>query len=365
VLPQDKDAPRPEDVALARTVVAMKSGMLLEPVGESNVGRLTVKGPSRKVARLANAMLEVYLARRQERYRAEGQRAFDALSGEMSQAEKELREIEGRRLAFSMENKLVFDFQKEALEVTKLTDLEADMTKARVKVADLQASIREAERQLASDPPRKSPASVRQAAQHKELELRAALILAKNRYREDSPEVQEIERNLKELGALIAEGSEKVEGPTSDGLTPLQQEAASKRNAWRAELAGLRAGLQVMEQQAAGLRERVSKVSGLQSEMRIIDRELAGAQEKYHVLFGKRAQAAASLQSIDGTTSSMRVVDYASAPERASWPRPLVLFPGALLVSLVLGVGAAVLRSHTPWGHSSAPDEAADTEEAA
>ena len=35
-------------------IVDLKSGIDIEPVGESNVGRITVKGPSRRVAAIAD-----------------------------------------------------------------------------------------------------------------------------------------------------------------------------------------------------------------------------------------------------------------------------------------------------------------------
>jgi hypothetical protein len=40
-------------------------------------------------------------------------------------------------------------------------------------------------------------------------------------------------------------------------------------------------------------------------------------------------------------------VDYAVTPGSKTWPKPKLLFPGALMLGLVLGVALAVVKSET------------------
>jgi uncharacterized protein involved in exopolysaccharide biosynthesis len=339
--------PSPEELILGRTVVDMRAGIALEPVAESNVGRLHVKGPSRRVAAIANAITDIYLQRRADRYHAEAQKAYDVLSDEVRRAADELSEIEDRRLAVAEGNTLAFDFQKESLEVQKLTDLEENIATTRTRLAAIDASLAELGEQLASDPPTRVPSTVREATRMKRLEVETALIEARLRYREDSPEVGAYKTALARLDAMINDGAQPQARITSDGLSSIQQELVTRRNALRAERVGAQAGLTVMETTAAALRSRLSSVPAKQAALRTVDREYALSQEKYKELLAKQAQAAVSVATARTTMSSMRVVEYAVPPADKAWPRLKILYPVSLLVALIVGLAVAVFKSYT------------------
>ncbi len=347
----DKDAPSQADLDFGRTVVDLSAGIDMSPVGESNVGKLKVKGPSRKVARIANTLMDVYLAGRIERHLAEAQSSYDTLKEEVAKSGKELKVLSDRRVVYSEKNSLFFDFQKENMEVAKLTDLEASIASSRMRIAAMEASLREVEKQLAKETPTRTTATVfeintvRESTKLKRVELQATLIAARDRYREDSPEVKEILGDLSKLDALIAESSEKVEKGTTEGLNMAREQLTSSRNGLRTELEGSRAGLAVMEETAVRMRSRLAAVPALQDALMALDRELAAATEKFKQLLVKQGQAAVSLATSRGTIQSVRVVEYATPPGEKTWPKSKYLYPSGLLVGLMLGVGAAVLRS--------------------
>ena len=347
-------APSAAELSLARTIVDLRSGVEVEPVAESNVGRLHVKGPSRKVATIANAIVDVYLKRRADRYHAEALRAYEVLTEEVGVAGDELAEVERRRLKVASGTTLAFDFQKEALEVQKLTDLEENIATTRTRIAAIDASLREIVQQLANDPPTRVPSSVREALKMKRMEAQTSLVEARLRYREDSPEVAIYKAALVELDSMINEAGQAPALVTSDGLSGAQQDLVIRRNALRAERVGAEAGLAIMERTGADFRSRLSSVPARQSALRSVDRDYALAQEKYKELLAKRAQAAVSLATARATMPSMRVVEYAVPPARKSWPRLGILYSAALLVALILGLAAAVVKSQLDgrvrWG---------------
>src|SRR5450432_3445082 len=61
---KDKDAPNPADLEFGRIVADLSTGVSIDPVADSNVGKLNVKGPSRRVAAIANTLMNVYLSER-------------------------------------------------------------------------------------------------------------------------------------------------------------------------------------------------------------------------------------------------------------------------------------------------------------
>jgi uncharacterized protein involved in exopolysaccharide biosynthesis len=340
------------EIERARTIVDLRAGISVDPVEESNVGRITIKGPSRKVSNIANTLVDAYLADRQDRYYQEAEKALNILDEEATKADDELKGIESQRLAFSIHNSLIMDLQKESLELSKVTDLESQIATTRSRIATLEANLKELDRQLSSEPKTKTTSTmyevnaIREAGKMKRFELQTTLIQVRNKYREDSPEVAEIKNALARLDEVIAESSEKVQKATTEGVNSIQQELVSRRNTAATELQGLRAGLVVMERTANTLNARMDTVPALQAQLRTLDREYALSQEKFKEILAKRAQAAVSLVTARTTMPSMRAVERAVVPIDKDWPKPKYLFPGAIAVGLIVGVIMAVFMSY-------------------
>jgi uncharacterized protein involved in exopolysaccharide biosynthesis len=350
--PREEDAPSEQDLEMGKIVNDMRAGISIEPIADSNVAKLKVKGPNRKVTRIANALLDVYLAHRNATHRDEAQRSLSILQAQVGAARDELRVLTDRRLAFLQENQLAFDLQKEGLEVVKLAELETNISTSRTRIASLEASLREVNRQLRREPAVRTTTkvyevnAVREATKMKRMELQTALIRARSHYREDSPDVQDILAELAKLDTLIAGASERVEKGTTEGLNSVQQQLASSRNALRSDLHGTRAALAVMERTAAQLRDRLAAVPAMQTTLRAVDRDIASASDKYQLLLGKQAQASVSLATTQAAMPSVRVVEYAVSPDQKWWPRLKILYPAAALLGLLLGWVAAIARSY-------------------
>jgi uncharacterized protein involved in exopolysaccharide biosynthesis len=349
----DPDAPTPDEIELGKTVTDMQSGIRIMPVADSNIGELTVKGPSRRVARMANTLLDLYLAQRAERQRSEAQRNVDALDKEVDVASKEAQRIATKRLDFLRANHLSFDLAKESQQLTKLVELEDGIAANHAKQASLEGSLQLVESQLAAEPVTRLSATteevnpVREAARLKRLDLETGLISLRSVYREDSPEVQEALRNMAKLDAVIANEPAKVEKVATSTLNSTRQDLILSRNSLRSQLEGIKSGVAVMEETDRTLRTRISAVPGIQDQLRDLDRQYALVSDRYQALSAKRAQAAVSLAMADAAMPSMQVVQPASNPDDAAWPKPKYLYPSALIVGLILGVFAAQIRSVT------------------
>jgi uncharacterized protein involved in exopolysaccharide biosynthesis len=304
------------------------------------------------VSDIANTLVDVYLAHRTERYEAEARRAYDVLTQNVEIADKDLKDSEARRLAFTQEEGIIFDFQKESLEVGKLTEQEQTLASSRAHIAGLEATLREIEKQIAGEPDTKMMAriyennSVYEAAKLKRFEVEAALMDARNRYREDSPEIQELIQHIAGFDRIMSAASEKLEKGNTEGLNVVRQELLSKRNALTSELEGSRAAFAVMEESAAVLRVRLAAMPQLQTTLRALDRERGLMQEKYQQLLAKQAQAAVSLTTTRATMPSMRLVEYAGRPGSKTSPKTKILYPIALLAGLAAGIAAAVLVTY-------------------
>lgn len=348
---RDPDEPSQADLELGRTVVDMKAGITLEPVSESNVGRLTVKGPSRRVAAIANTLINVYLERRADRYRDEAHESYETLAQETQQAQEELNAISGRRRDFANQHELTFDFSKETLQVGKLAELELTIAAARSGIAGMEASLKEIESELAAETPTRNTQTVyelntiRETAKQTRLNVQTALIQAREKYREDSPEITDLKSTLARLDTLIGESSERVEKTSTEAINTVRQELLTKRNALRADLEGAKAALAVSEGTVAKLRGRLDQLPAWQTKMREFDRDVMVAQQKYEHLSLRREQANVSADS-SKAMPSLRVVEFATAPDMPWWPKLKILYPSMLVVGYLIGLGVAFLKSY-------------------
>jgi uncharacterized protein involved in exopolysaccharide biosynthesis len=348
---EDDKAITPEMKDLGRTLLDMRQGITIVTVGEAQIARVMVKGPSRRVAQITNTMLDVYLEHRRQRYFHEAETSHRILTIETDTAAKQLKEIEDRRLAYARKHGLLFDFQKEVQQIKDLTDLQAKISTVRATVAQADATLQVVENHLDKEPPTKTLSTsfdlnaVRETERLRRMELQTALIQGRNHYREDSPEIQEIRRDLAKLDAMIALEPEKVEKGRTEGLNLVRQELLTRRNTLRSELEGSRAGLMQLQREEAQLHGRLEQMTPVKTEMMGLDREWQVAQEKYTALALKRAQAAVTMVTSRTATPSVRVVEYAVPPGSKNWPKAKYLYPGALLVGLFLGMVAAQIKS--------------------
>ena len=351
--PDTANLPTPEQMALGRSIIGLRDGVSIKPIGESYAGRLTVRGPSRRVAEVANRLMDVYLAHRAIRYGSEAQKSHHILTQQVELSAQELHDLEQRRVVFCEENGMAFDFQKESLEVEKLTELETNISTQRTIIAAQSASLAEVEKQLETEPPSRTTSTafglnaVREATKLKRLELQTTLIHALNRYRDDSPEVQEIKANLAKLEAMVVEAPEMVGAGTTEGINVVRQELIVKRNTLGADLEGARASLAVLAETAANLRSRLAAVPAKRAWLADLDRRHTLVEVTYQQLVEKQIQSSVSLATARAAISSMRIIEYASPPARKSWPQNKILFPSALVMGLVLGIGGALTRSYT------------------
>ena len=107
----------PEEFERAKTIVSFKNGVFLRVVPETNVGALVVRGPSPRVADIANTMIDLYMEDRKIRMLEEADTAYNALKAEADKALNELREFEKTLEAHYQENNMLLAFEKDKVEV--------------------------------------------------------------------------------------------------------------------------------------------------------------------------------------------------------------------------------------------------------
>ncbi len=340
----------PEVVEYGRTLDDMAKGITIMPVGDSNVGELRIKGPSPRTAQVANTLIDAYLEWRLDMHQREADAAYSILAEQTERVRSEMRELEADRTEFFRENGLLVGTQREMLQVEKLTNVEAEIEQREERIATLKASLEEVETRLAEEDAMRLVASVedrnslREAAKLRRLEAEVQLLEAREKYLEESPEVQEIVRLVAALDAMIEGEPDRIMASRTEGLNTVRQELISRRDALRSELVGAQAGAAVLKETAEGLSSRLAQMPAIEAELNRIDHEHGLLSEKYDVLSHRMSQADVSRKTIAAAMPSMRVISYALPPSSKTWPTLKIIYPAALLIGLFLGTLAALIR---------------------
>jgi uncharacterized protein involved in exopolysaccharide biosynthesis len=338
---------------LGRIMDGLKAGVQIEPVGDTHIATLEMKGPNKRVADVANTLIDSYLAYRKERHGNEADAALKILNREAENARLELEKVRNKRDAFAHKNGLMIEFQKENLDIKELTGLETGIRNESSKLTGLEASLNTIKEQENAEKPVKVLTSthevntVLESARQRRLELQTTLIGLRDHYREDSPEVQETLADLAKIDAIIAHEPKQIEHSVTEGVNTVREQLISNRDQLQSQADGTRAALTDMEEQAGTMRARLTQLPTIMSTAQDIMREYDVAAEKYKQLLFRKMEAEVSATALEAAPATVSVIDYAVPPTGKYWPKLKYLYPGALVAGLLLGVMAAVIRSLT------------------
>lgn len=341
--------PTPEQIELARTIQAFDQGVVVSPIPNSTVGQLIVRAPSPRVAQIANALIDAYLDERRERFVGEAQHAYDSLAVEVENARIALEEIENERLRFHQDNDLLLEFEKDKLEISVATELEAIIRDGQARVAELERKQTEIQRQLVLEPEEITSTRVfaqndlREEMRSRREELQTSLDALTGRYRPDSPEVEEMETLIAQIGQRIAAEDVKVEQSINRILNPVYESLRSQDMALTADLEGARTGLVIRLATLADLMDRVSQIPEKMTRAAVLSRAQVNREQRYQLLYDRLMMAEVSIATAVSAPPSMRVADYAVSPEKQMWPKTKLFLLVALLVGLGAGMCVAML----------------------
>lgn len=345
--------PSPEEKELAMTVVDMQAGIIVQPVGESTVGEVTVKGPTPRVAEMANSLVEVYLAHRRERHRGEATAAYDALTAQVERAKANLQDAEQTLQNFAEQNGVKFEFDKERADVTILSKQEAEWLKTKATLTQVKARIEEIEKQLATIAQRKVGSTSKIANDlRKKLEerlqgYRVGLVELRQQFQPDAPEIQEAEAKVRSIEKLLANQQDMVVESEQEITNPLWEHLNQEKITLQTNLAELEKAEDEQKRIVEHYQSSLEELPAKQREMLRLSRRLAIADEEYRTLSGKQRQAlVSSMTELEGI-DSIKLIDRAYPPEKPRIPNPKLYLAIAVVVGLILGVVAAFLADYT------------------
>lgn len=295
----------------------------VEPSRESNVIRIVFVADEReKAAAMANALVQAYAETALE-MRIEPARAHTRYYDERSQLLRQQLEAAQARLAGFQQSRGLLP-----------SDDRIDVENARV--IELQTQLVAAEALAAESGGRRAQAGARPEQMTEVLADPVVGTLQTDLVRE--------QQKLQDLAGRLGESHPQL---VQQRLTVQELEARVKAAVRRASgsigttAAANRERVAVLNAQLQAQRERVLKMKSARDEEAVLQREVQHAQRAYDDLQQRTSQT--SLAS-HNTLSNVGVIQQASVPPTASFPKTVPTLAAAALVGVLLAVIAALVR---------------------
>lgn len=333
--------PTHEQVKHAWAIRDFKKGVSLDSISESHVGLLVVKGPTPRVAEIADTLVNIYLDERKKRHVEEAESAYESLSREAEKVRAELSALETRMQEYYTDNSLLLMFEKDKVEVSEWLKLKGSIVETRSVIATLEKSLEEVNRQLTVEDKEVTSSRVLQKNNIKDemVNLQLEYQLALQKFQPDSPEVRAIENEITVVKKLIDEIGDTTEAQKTRVASETYTSLQLRRSNLLTELQGARAGLEVKLKEAERMEKQVGDIPEKMKITHELNRQHDLLEKKYSVLQDKMAVAVVSKAAAESAPPSMRVVEYASLPAKPSWPNTKLL----LVLAVVMGLGAGVV----------------------
>jgi uncharacterized protein involved in exopolysaccharide biosynthesis len=294
-------------------------------------------------------MVDIFLEVRRERLMNEAETAYDALKGEVDKARLKLVAIEKNIESHYKDNDMLFEFEKDKLQVNSWLELKTQIVNIEAKIHDTLASLDEINKQLSKENKNIIASKViiknssRAQLRNQILNLKIALERTRQRYKEDSPEVREIQEQIEGLTQLWNQEEKSEESQSTQLISETYQSLFNRKNLLLSNLAGLKANIKVLKDAEKSIADKMEMIPKKSKVTHELERERTMLEKRYIGLSDKLTIAAVSKATILSAPSSIKVVDYAQYPEKPYWPKTKYLLLGAIIFGAMMGLFAAII----------------------
>lgn len=350
-----KERLSPKEIA----VVKIMKGLKVESVRDSSVVKATLTTNIRTgSSKILNALLEAY---REHRLAVEkNSREIVFFGDQAQQSHRDLLGAEQKLYDLKRKYDLASLPDQVNLTLRNVSDTERAVKDSQSQVAASEAKVRALQAQIGAQPKSSvvNETDNRNSALDALIERRDALNLerqkALGKYGNDHPEIRSLDEQIALVGKLIAATPNSVPQTRTTAVNStyldLQKELLNAQQtlaAQRAQLVAQRAALNDYRSNFESLREAQLAYTQLSRDVSIGD-------EAYRLNERNAMEARAAEVLRSQGISSIEIVDPAIDPILPSGIRKIYLLGSALLVGLLLSIGAAVLSDsldhsiHTP-----------------
>ena len=321
--------------ALAQGAAAMAANFGVVAVPQSNAINLSYRNPNPQVAaEVLNKLIDAYLAQRRSVFQ---RLPSSQLNQQREQLGKRLLEADDRLEAFAtrhritnLDNQLALLLQQQTEITNNRRDLDQRIEADAAIIGQLAQSIAAtpATISLYADSARSVAADARSSDFAR---LQAERREMSRRYREDAPQVADIDRQLATLGSQIARSPHSEGAGARIGRNPLYDELQSHLARTQADLKGLQASRDALQVSATALDQRLAEMNAAAQPYRDLRRDRDLLEETYQTFARNAEEASLSDDLQHSRYANVRVVQSAVAPATGNSLRRVLALGGMLL----------------------------------
>lgn len=298
---------------------SFKASMSVKPSRESNVIEVSYRSPDpRFAAALANAFVQAYIDTTLD-LRVDPAKQY---AGFFDTRAKELRDnlekAQGRLSAFQNAKGIIATDERFDVENFRLNELSSQLVQLQTMSAESQSRQNNAGGDMQEVLNNPLIANLKIDLSRNEARLREL----NQRLGDNHPQVIEARANINELRSRIGAETQRVMGSVGVANTVNRQREAQVRAS--------------LEQQ----RQKVLQMKALRDEGMVLVRDVENAQRAYDAVLARLNQTSLESQT---TQSNVNLLTQATPPTEPSSPRVALNTALALLVGLMLGLGATLL----------------------
>jgi uncharacterized protein involved in exopolysaccharide biosynthesis len=313
----------------------MATNLTITAVPQSNAINLTYRNGNPNVAAdVLNKLIDAYLNQRRAVFQrlpsSQINEQRDALGKRLAAANDKLARFAAAHQITNLDDQLGLLLRQQTELTNNRRDLDQKIDADTAIVAQLQQSLASTPPTISlwSDSGRSVAADARSADFAR---LQAERREMSRRYRDDSPQVADIDRQLSILGNQIVGAPHSEGAGARSGRNPIYDDLQAQLNRTNAELKGLQASRESLDISAASLDQRLQDMNNAAQPYRDLRRDRDLLEETYQT-FSRNAEEAAMSDDLQHSRfANVRVVQSAVPPAAGNSLRRLLALGGILL----------------------------------
>jgi polysaccharide chain length determinant protein (PEP-CTERM system associated) len=358
----DLDLTAKDEKSMEKLVLDLQKAMTIEG-GENNLFSIGVTDPDPKMAKkIVQAVLTLFVEQSLGETRESSDTAQKFLEQQIKEHEQRLLAAEHAREEYKRANySLMIGNNDGGRDLyTQLNQIASQKEEAKLQVQEAMQRRDEIQRQLGEEEPMiPSAESEFSSTEPSSIDLRIQNLKSKEdelllKYTDKHPAVVTLKKSIADLekqkkteeAAAAVEQSDKV--PSTKGMeaNPVYQQLKIALGEAEANIASLAAREKAYDDKIELLKQQMDDRLKVETQLQGLNRDYDTVKQNYNELLKKRETARMS-GTVEQTTDvvKFRVVDPPQVPSKPSAPNRILLSSIALLASLGIGLGFALLLS--------------------
>jgi uncharacterized protein involved in exopolysaccharide biosynthesis len=325
-------------------VTGLLQSMEAKPAVNSNFITLSFTSDDPDYAALVvNTFTKVYLDQRLLLFKRPGLEEF--YEAQLERARENVDDLDQQIKALKNGTGIVTEDEQLRLKLQELSGLNTELNQVRIETRELEERKAALQARVNSQPDAIMSSRVMQRnpnisdLEKKSMDLAAERALELNRFQQDSPVIQELDRSIERIQAAAAQEPATI--VNSESLVQNTVKATLLTDLFRAEsdYTAKIARERTLVAQIADLARDIHTIDGNATSLRRLAASAASASKIYATYAEQREEARIAHESDPGVTN-VQVISHATAPARPRYPRMLMISLGGFM-GLFMGFALA------------------------